>query len=314
MTAFSTLSAYDGLDLASVVTLVRVLGQRDLRSVNEVRRAHSESATGFDGVLRFCAELDIVLEKQGFLVMQPDFAELDESTLRQLVLRRLLDRETRYRDEAFALLRRFEFRKGAPRYESPVPRRAQESHCRNFLMELGVIVGEGGSAYQLSDDSLWVYARVREAIDGIHPDALEDRLEAEKEIGRAAELAVLKLETERLGSAAGKELVHIALTNAAAGYDIRSATVTTPDSLAPRYIEVKAVPKDSYRFYWTRNEIEVARVLRSLYYLYLLPVVDREHFDLEGRKEIRDPYGAVYRNPTAWSVSAEVTVCSLREE
>ena len=38
------------------------------------------------------------------------------------------------------------------------------------------------------------------------------------------------------------------------------------------YIEVKAVSPNTFTFYWSQREVDVAKVLGQHYYLYLLPV------------------------------------------
>jgi hypothetical protein len=98
-----------------------------------------------------------------------------------------------------------------------------------------------------------------------------------------------------------------------AGYDIRSFDEMLDDSgtHSTRYIEVKAVSQWNYQFYWTMNEIKKAREFCLNYYLYLLPVLGKKSFDLEGLKIIRDPISNVYDNSSNWIRMDEVISFSL---
>ena len=85
----------------------------------------------------------------------------------------------------------------------------------------------------------------------------------------------------------------MALRNVAAGYDIRSLTVSNDSETVPRFIEVKAVSPVSMCFHWTRNEVAVACTLRDFYFLYLLPVTGSGGFDVANLRIICDPHKRV---------------------
>ncbi len=84
-------------------------------------------------------------------------------------------------------------------------------------------------------------------------------------------------------------------TTAGAGYDIKSFTEESVENHVPRYIEVKAVPPSSMKFYWSANERKMAKLLKEFYFLYLLPVLSRGTFDLDGLQIIQDPFLQVYQ-------------------
>ena len=106
---------------------------------------------------------------------------------------------------------------------------------------------------------------------------------------------------------------HVALLNAAAGYDVRSVTVTDNGMTKPRYIEVKAVSSSSLQFHWTRNEVVTAKLLAQWYYLYLLPVKAGRGFAMNQLEVIPDPHTAVLQASDAWAVEPDVLRCCRQE-
>ena len=143
------------------------------------------------------------------------------------------------------------------------------------------------------------------------PGGLRRAIASRDELGRAAEEAVVRFEKRRLGAKLASQIEHVAAKNVAAGYDVKSLTVLEGAHLVSRYIEVKAVPVGSFRFFWSQNEVEVARVLREYYYLYLLPVSAGGTVDLPNMKMIPDPHAAVLADRTEWLCEANVLECWL---
>ena len=99
---------------------------------------------------------------------------------------------------------------------------------------------------------------------------------------------------------------HVSRRDVGAGYDIESVTVLLRGEYEARYIEVKAVSSEDLNFFWSANEIEVAKELGTTYYLYLVPVSKRGKLDLAKLKTIQDPYTKIYQrrrkldNSTVW--------------
>lgn len=98
-------------------------------------------------------------------------------------------------------------------------------------------------------------------------EQLKKRLENNELAGEKAELFALEYEHRRLGPEGGTKVKRISDIDVSAGYDIVS--VNTPDSLKTnRFIEVKAISEAG--FFWSKNEYEVAKLLATDYYLYLI--------------------------------------------
>lgn len=100
-------------------------------------------------------------------------------------------------------------------------------------------------------------------------EELKKELQRNEEAGELAEEFVLDYERRRhSGCGNAGKVKRISSVDVTAGYDILS--FDSSQSLDyDRFIEVKAVKKYS-GFFWSRNEMEIARVLGIRYYLYLV--------------------------------------------
>lgn len=133
---------------------------------------------------------------------------------------------------------------------------------------------------------------------GLTYDKFKDLQKAKEAAGFLAEEFVLNYEKIRL---AGHPLIfhirQISRIKVDAGYDVISFNSLTSKTL-DRYIEIKSFTgKPS--FYWSRNEVEISRLQRKRYFLYL---VDREKIDKLNYQPIiyRDPYKSLF-NQDEWT-------------
>lgn len=103
---------------------------------------------------------------------------------------------------------------------------------------------------------------------------LEKILMENRKLGTKAENAVVEFEKQRLrklGKFAHAELVkRISVLNVSAGYDIESFDGNSDTFEPNRFIEVKATQSDEIRFYWTSNELKVAKHKRGSYWIYMM--------------------------------------------
>jgi hypothetical protein len=131
-----------------------------------------------------------------------------------------------------------------------------------------------------------------------------------------AEKAVIDLELGRLTyiSITPNEIEHISLQNALAGYDIKSFEnyYDSRSRRIERYIEVKAVSVDDYKFYWTRTEMGIAKVFGEKYFLYLLPVVANNTFDFEKLLIINNPFRNICLDQMEWTKQEEIASFSKK--
>jgi len=130
-------------------------------------------------------------------------------------------------------------------------------------------------------------------------DSLYKRLEEKRLNGEMAEDFVLNFEKIRLGKE--KKVERISDYDVSAGYDIIS--FESSESFEPdRFIEVKCYTQNP-DFYWTRNEIDVAKIKKGKYFIYL---VDKNSIDKKKYHPIiiKNPYDNIFKNKR-WSKRIE---------
>jgi len=133
-------------------------------------------------------------------------------------------------------------------------------------------------------------------------EQLEQMLERNRLHGEAAEKFVLSYEKRRLVSHPQLNQVEIiSAYDVAAGYDIVSYEDASSVEM-DRFIEVKSFSV-SLSFHWSRNEIDVARLRRDKYFLYLVDWNEMHDLNYEPTI-IRDPYSSVMKNDS-WIKSAD---------
>lgn len=102
-------------------------------------------------------------------------------------------------------------------------------------------------------------------------EELKRRLERQHLAGELAEQIALEFERNRLEALGwrqeAQEVRLIAKQHVNAGYDLISFSM--PGKIHNRFIEVKHFNKEGI-FYWSVNEMEMARLLRDRYFLYLV--------------------------------------------
>ena len=126
-------------------------------------------------------------------------------------------------------------------------------------------------------------------------DLLKEQLKRQEELGLRAEIYALAYEKKRLYKHPMiSQVVRVSDRYSNAGYDIESFN-DVETILINRFIEVKSYA-GNISFFWSNNEIDIARDKKEQYFLYL---VNREEMDEPGYHPIiiSNPYSSVYNNP-----------------
>ncbi|MDZ4478285.1 protein NO VEIN domain-containing protein [Bacillus cereus] len=155
---------------------------------------------------------------------------------------------------------------------------------RNFLLISSVIEPLNNNTYTINIE----FMPLAESIFNktISLDEFKKSLAAKEALGTKAELFVIDYERKKLPN---KNIEHISPIDVAAGYDIKSYThVDAP--IYNKFIEVKCITERE-RFFWSKNEIEVAKLLGDNYFLYLVDSSFNSH-----PLEIKNPYKTLYLN------------------
>lgn len=130
-------------------------------------------------------------------------------------------------------------------------------------------------------------------------DELKNEIEQKLIHGEEAEQFVLSYERKRLNNKKGIEWV--AQYSVAEGYDILSYN-SEESTQNDRFIEVKSYSSKPY-FFWSRNEINIARIKGEKYFLYL---VNRDEIQNESYEPlmIDNPYLNILKQ-SEWIIEVE---------
>ena len=183
------------------------------------------------------------------------------------------------------------------------------SDTRNLLLELEFIsTGADNSTYFVNPEFADLFVK-QFSKQKFSPETLNRKQAENDSLGLTAEKAVIDFEVKRLThiSVLPNEIEHISQENVLAGYDIKSFEnhLDSNSNRIDRFIEVKAVSIEDYKFYWSRNEMEIAKVFAEKYYLYLLPVISNNTFDFNKMIIKRNPFKSVCSNEQEWRKEKE---------
>jgi len=313
------IAAFSGLRLKQILVLLQVLDDAEYKTKDYIKRRYLEQAENFEATVDFLVELHTLKFEGEALFVSGPLASMsrtkDLDNLGRLVIDLMVRRKNRYSSEAFAYLSLFNVNsEGKVTYRPSDTERSEQSAVRNFMMDLEIVsFDESINGYTINPGKSAIFA---DAICGpfnkVSPQQLKELKREQEEIGFAAELEIVMFERKRIGRKYASEVEHVAQTNAAAGYDVRSITIRENGDVYPRYIEVKAVPRGSFQFYWTENEQKVAKTFASWYYLYLLPAGEAGEFLTEDLMILENPYSSVLNSPDEWVVEHNVTRCYMK--
>ena len=305
--------AFENLQFSHVCALLDILEMVRSDSASHIRRLFAENAEGFDEVVSLLSRIRVISSNGEMLRLLVDWPRSDGDFRRAEIMRRILRTRNSYRTELFRFMSQFRLVDGDISYSPSDQSRSSQSAVRNFLIDIGrVKYSSGTKTYLLMPEYADLYVSARDNTNLTSPTLAENRAKAQQEIGRAAEDLILKYERRRVGADHADKVDHVSLRNCAAGYDIRSVSIGTSGPITPRLIEVKAVSPRSFRFYWTKNEVDVARALSHWYHLYLLPVNRKGQFALDELIVIPDPCSTVLSESEGWETESDALVCYIK--
>ena len=308
------LELFAKLETKQIQCLLNILFQSTMHGKHFVETAYSERARNFVETLQFLKDMNWVKERHGELALSDAgstayAAAQDDREIRKRLTEALITEVSPYSASFADYLLQFSLSGSNLAYRPTLSERLQQSPLRNFLMDIRVVTYRAADDnYLLEEGAVDLYVWAINSRRSASKEMLRSDAERKEQLGFAAEIAILGYERNRVGALWAHKVEHVSADSPLACYDIKSVTVQNGDAV-PRYIEVKAVPPDSFQFYWTRSELEVAQLLKSKYFLYLLPVTVDESFDLRQTLIVNDPYISVYQNSEAWKIEENVIVC-----
>jgi len=315
---------FEKISVDQILVLSEIVSESDLLQTEFVEQKYLRRASNFSETISLLQELDLIGIIKDRIVLRARYKvfleKLAKSQQHKLLLKIfmvncILDRKTSVSEYLSQFLSLFQYSSGRFEFSPSISQRLKYSGLRNFLMDLEFLyLNDAETKYVISDEYSTIYSELIES-GQLSLDEFLKIQQNKSEIGTAAELQIVEYEKQRLSRFPdlSQKIEHTALKDIMAGYDIRSFDEMLDDSgcHSARYIEVKAVSQWNYQFHWTMNEIKKAREICLNYYLYLLPVLGKRNFDLEGLKIIRDPISNVYNNSSNWIRKDEVISFSL---
>lgn len=136
-------------------------------------------------------------------------------------------------------------------------------------------------------------------MENMSEDELYKMLEKQKEIGLAAEEETMRYERNRLEKLGMQEFVlkkikRISKEKTNAGYDIESFNGGKISFNFDRFIEVKATTENNPIFYWSENELKVAKIKGNQYFIYFWVNFGKANQKL--LTPIQNPYEKIWEN------------------
>lgn len=162
------------------------------------------------------------------------------------------------------------------------------------LSYLGIVTHKL-DCYILNSNFVKHVVQFRSERAGLSQNELEQRLKRNRDQGAKAEEIILQYEKQRLKSlsrfAEGDRVVRVSQLEVDAGYDIRSFDGDGPAAEYNRFIEVKSSENPNLSFYWSNNEMSVAKKLGDRYWIYFVGGFSQEQ-DVDGIEPllIQNPY------------------------
>lgn len=317
---------FENISLKNIVIFSDVLNNLSVLKKEFIGDIFLKTATNYEETINFLKDLNLIAMDKDYILPKQQYATFLNSfkksssrndVTRDFLLNRIFSYKcsfTEYLNEYFSLFNR------AGKYYTFTPStklRLKYKGLRNFLMELGfVYLDSDNKKYVISDQYSTLCDKFMRSQLLSLSNFLKIRANKEK-IGKEAELQIINYEQKRLFNfpKLSEKIEHTAIKDVQAGFDIKSFNIRESKNGNPtsRYIEVKAVSPWDYSFYLTRNEVEKSRIYKSNYYLYLLPVIGKEKFDITALKIIKDPYLKVYKNKKEWVKIEELFSFSLNK-
>lgn len=277
-----------------------------------------KSAENFDETFNFLCQIKVLSDKQGEIAISRNFSsylkqiqDLSDAQRREMIseylIGALLHGKTDTSQEVLEYIRNYRFSDSLFVYKPTSSDNVRFADTRNFLIDLGLVEYDTGrKQYVFLRPAL--LDELNDAEKVITVEVFEKVQKSKKELGDRAELVALQYEQNRLAHLpkVASEIKHVSKGIVNAGFDIESFTEIGDGSVVKRFIEVKAVLKNSVRFYWSRNEIEKSKELGESYWLYLVSYNSKHVFDPEKIDKICDPYKNVFLDKDEWVPQVEL--------
>jgi len=309
---------FEKISLKQIKVLLEILAKSTLKEREFIKEKYLKMSSNFEETVEFLNMIGLIGKNRNRIsprLLDQSILNKKEET-RKLLIDSFIIQKNPYTDYIMGFFSLFNLINQRYEFKPSTAQRLKYSGLRNFLIDLEFLRYDSAhKKYIISDEYFHIYSELRKRFQ-LSLGKFLKIIQKQDKISKAAELEIIKYEKKRLFDFPNlaKKVEHISVKNVLAGYDIKSYTenVRSGNHL-PRYIEVKVVSVIDYRFFWTRNEIECAKLYGKNYYLYLIPVLSSNKFDLDNMIIIKNPYLNVYRKEDKWLRKVELIEFFLRK-
>jgi len=304
---------YNKLKFEYIYTLLKIIIESKTKKIEYISAAFLRSSQYFDATLELLIALNIIEKNGNVINVNKNFQKLgkriikDKGYLRDLLIRQM-EKNKNIKSSLIDYFSNFDqLLNHSHAYKPSLKKNLKYLSIRNYLMTLGIV------KYDRSKKIYFVKSKYNKIINGITSrrdftlENLKKKIADNEKIGLLAEKEVLRYEKNRLKHFSDnyESLVkHVSISDASLGFDITSHLASPIDNLIPIKIEVKAVSVDDFRFYWSRSEMEASRIYGKSYYLYLVPCIGENSFDVNNMRIIKNPYDVLLSNDS-WNREIE---------
>jgi len=302
---------FEKIKLSQLYTLCNTIADSEVRQKSYIKGKYSENALWFDETLCLLEDLKIVRNNSDELFPSKSFPLSHDSI--DDFKKKFLPVLFSANGDVFKQLRNFllNFQSDTDKtfFKATEIQKIKFSDTRNLLLELEFISASAdNTTYFVNPDYTELFVK-HFSRNKLSPETLKKKQDENDSIGLMAENAVIEFEVKRLTNISLDlhEIEHTSQENVLAGYDIKSFENYLDENAKriDRYIEVKAISIQDYKFYWSRNEREIAKVFGEKYFLYLLPVISKDKFDFEKLVIVNNPFKNIYSNENDWKKEEE---------
>lgn len=302
---------FEKIKLSQLHILCNTIADAEVRNLGNIKRKYLEKGLSFDETLSLLEDLKIVKTNSSELILSKTFSSTHDSLeeFKRKFCPVLFSANGNVSDELTNFLLNFQTENGKTFFKATELQKIKFSDTRNLLLELEFIsAGADVATYFINPDFADLFVTQFSKLK-LSPESLKRKQAENESIGLMAEKAVIQFEVTRLAaiSVLQNEIEHTSLVNVLSGYDIKSFEdyLDSNSKRIDRFIEVKAVSVDDYKFYWSKTEIQIAKVFGEKYYLYLLPVGANNTFAFDKMIIKRNPFKSLYSNEQEWKKAEE---------
>lgn len=301
---FSTLSLKDILRLSNSIV------NSSETNVDLLKYRFSKDLNSIENSLFFLSDLKLVKILDNKLSMDSKYKKIilnnDESEIKKYLRKQILTKSSNNtKKDIRSIVEGYIIIHGDYRYSPSLTDRLRSSGLRNLLIELNLL------KFNSLDQDYIIHKELinflSKSIITQTPSSLYSQIESQQFIGQFAEEEVYEHELKLLDHQPSlqKLVKHVSKYQVNAGFDIESIEKMKNGEWAKIFIEVKAVSRENWRFFWSRNEIQKAQEFGSQYFLYLVPIQENKP-DILNLKKIKNPYKSVFCNNFHWIKKQEL--------